>query len=208
MKTLLTTLTLLFATLSFAQESSVAIESMEGNVLFRGYANKIRINSHPEEGCYYALSGSNVSVSRSSDHYIVKPGRGKTAYLTVTEKRKDGSTVLLRKKEFQIANLPDPSLHWGWTPAGKAVKDQKPELTCKYVGYYPLDASFEVKSWSAEFDGKTYSGEGSDITALNELIQTFTELTEFGITAEVQGPDGITRKLGGTWFIRPTTEEK
>ena len=207
MKTILTTLLLLFASLSFGQESSVAIESIEGNVLFRGYANKIRINSHPEEGCHYTLSGSNVSITKSGDHYIVKPARGKTAYLMVSERRKNGSVVQLRKKEFQIANLPDPSLHWGWTPSGKAVQNQKPDLTCKYVGYYPLDANFEVMSWSAEFDGKTYSGEGTDITALNELIETFTELTEFGITANVQGPDGITRKLGGTWFIRPNTEE-
>lgn len=204
MKTIFITALLLFSSFSFGQETTVAIENMEANVLFRGYANKIMINSHPEKGSSYQLTGSNVSITRKGNHFIVKPSQGKMAYLTVTERKEDGSTTVIGKKEFRVKNLPNPTLYWGWTSSGKAVHNQKPVLTCDYVDYFQMDVDFTILSWEAEYDGKTYTGEGTDISSLNELTQTFTELTEFTIVANIEGPDGISRKLAGSWFVRPT----
>ncbi|MCR9172875.1 MAG: hypothetical protein NXI10_10300 [bacterium] len=203
MKIILTIALAFVASISIGQTSSVAIENMEENILFRGYQNKIKITSHTEEDCAYRLSGTNVSITVKDGYFIVKPGQGKTVDLTVTEKCMDGNATVVRKKEYRVKNLPTPTLHWGWTPAGKAVENQKPELSCSYVDYFQLDVKFTVDSWEAEYNGKTYSGEGTDISPINELIQTFTELEELTITASIQGPDGITRKIDGTWFIRP-----
>ncbi len=208
MKTVLTSLLLIFASLSWAQEPTAAIENMEENVLFRGYENQIVITSHPKEGSAYTLTGSNVVVTKKGDRFIVRPGSGKTAFLTVSERSEDGRTHVIRKKEYRVKNLPDPSLYWGWTQAGKALQNPKPELTCGYVDYFQMDVNFTVVSWEAEYDGQMYSGEGTDISSLIELINSFTELTEFTIFAKVQGPDGITRKIDGTWFIRPTVDEE
>lgn len=208
MKTVLITTLSLIASLSFGQESSAAIEMLEGNILFRGYENKIIIGTHPEEGCSYSLSGENVSVTKLDDYFIVKPGNGKTATLIVSENRPNGKALVVRTKEFQISNLPDPSLHWGWTPAGKAVQDQKPLLSCKYVGYFPLPENFNVVSWNVTHNGESFSGVGTDISALTSLIETFTEVTELTITAKVVGGDGIARQIRGTWFVRPSLNEK
>jgi hypothetical protein len=206
MKTILTVTLSLLASFTWAQEQLAAIENTEANVLFRGYANKFIINTHPETGSYYSLSGSNTSIFRKSDHYVVKPGNGKKAVLTVSERKEDGTVSVLAKKEFRVKNLPDPSLYWGYTASGKAVDNPKPTLTCEYVDYFQMDVEFHVVSWEAEYIGKTYSGDSTDITPLNNLIATFTELTELTIVAMVQGPDGISRQLDGTWFIRPAVK--
>lgn len=208
MKTILTILLFLSSSLSFGQDPIAAIENIEENILFRGYPNKIRINTHPNDGCSYALTGVNAAIYKKGDLYEVKPGNGKTATLMVSEKKEDGATVLIREKTYRVSNLPDPRLKWGWTSSGRAVLNQKPVLSCGYVPYFQLDVDFTVESWMAEYEGKTYSGEGTDISELDDLIKTFTELRELSITAKVKGPDGITRQLGGTWFIRPTAKEE
>jgi len=207
MKTILTTVLLLIASLAWSQDQTAAIEHMDMNILYRGYKNKIMIASHSEKGSTYTLSGSNVSISREGDHFIAKPGGGKMAYLTVSERKEDGSVQVIRKKEYRISNLPDPQLYWGLTSSGRAVENQQPVLSAGYVEYCPFDLKFTVTSWKAEHNGITYSGDSTDITPLNALIKTFTELTELAIVANVQAPDGITRQLGGTWFIRPSAKE-
>lgn len=207
MKTILSLLLLLITIRSVAQESTASIEHMNMNVLYRGFDNKIVIGSGDTDFSRLYISAHNATATLNGDHYVVRPGNGKTATLEIIAVKDDGTEVTLRSKEFRISNLPDPKLYWGWAESGKAVQNQKPVLSAGYGKYYPFDPEFNVTSWEAMYNGEMFSGEGQYIAAIDDIVQNFTELTEFTIEAMVKGPDGISRKISGTWFVRPMLEE-
>ncbi|XOV68251.1 MAG: hypothetical protein ACFHU9_03555 [Fluviicola sp.] len=206
MKSILTLLSIFSMLLSYAQESSVAIENIEMNVLYRGYENKIKVGMPTSEDGTLFLTGSNVTITRKGDFFIVKPGVGKTAELQVIETKSDGTQIFVGSKEYRVAILPTPVLHWGSIPAGKAIMNEMPVLSAGYGRSHPFNHQFRIVKWYADYDGKEYSADGTDISDLSNLVSTFTELTEITISAYVNGGDGITRKIDGTWFVRPSSE--
>ncbi|MCR9172191.1 MAG: hypothetical protein NXI10_06850 [bacterium] len=178
-----------------------AIELTELNVLYRGYPNKVMASGSGYET--YSLSGSNVSISGNPNSgYIVKPGGGKSATLSITGKNADGSSSVLKKGNYRVSNLPDPVLYWGGSKSGVKGSRSSRALLAKYTPEIPLEASFKVTKWTASapgLKGAPPSGLGGSLAPAGALITAAPPGTALSITATVVGPDGIARQIGGSW---------
>ena len=117
-----------------------SIELPELNVLYRGYPNKV----DPTASGYPTtiLSASNASLK--SGPIYCKPGKGSKAYLTVSGKSADGKTVQLKKVEYRVTNLPDPTLYWGSAKSGKKAAKSSRLLLAKYPPEIPLKAALKL----------------------------------------------------------------
>ncbi|PWL28865.1 MAG: hypothetical protein DCO96_08600 [Fluviicola sp. XM-24bin1] len=177
-----------------------AIELTELNVLYRGYPNKVEASGSGYETV--SLSGSNVSISKSGKGYIVKPGGGRSATLSVTGRNADGASKVLKKGTYRVSNLPDPVLYWGGSKSGVKGSRSSRALLAKYTPEIPLKASFKVTKWKATapgLKGPPPQGLGGSLGAASGLITNIPQGTALSITATVVGPDGISRQIGGSW---------
>lgn len=182
---------------------SGAIELTELNVLYRKYPNKVMASGSGYES--YTLSGSNASVSaKGNDQYIVTPGSGKSASLTITGKNADGTSSVLKKGQYRVSNLPDPVLFWGAAKSGKKGSRSSRILLAKYPPEIPLNAKFSVTKWTCYapgLKGAPPSGAGSNIGSAGPLINAVPPGTGLSFTCTVVGPDGIARQIGGSWSL-------
>ncbi len=182
---------------------SGAIELTDLNVLYRGYPNKVMASGSGYET--YSLSGSNASVSaKGNDQYIVSPGGGKSASLTITGKNADGTSSVLKKGQYRVSSLPDPVLYWGAAKSGKKGSRSSRILIAKYPPEIPLNAQFKVTKWTCYapgLKGAPPSGAGSNIGSAGPLINAVPPGTGLSFTCTVVGPDGIGRQVGGSWSL-------
>ncbi|XOV67184.1 MAG: hypothetical protein ACFHU9_16310 [Fluviicola sp.] len=178
-----------------------AIELTELNVLYRGYPNKVMASGSGYDS--YALSGSNVSISGNPNSgYIVKPGSGRSATLSITGKNADGKSSVLKKGTYRVSNLPDPVLYWGGSKSGVKGSRSSRVLIAQYGPEIPLEAKFTVQSWTASapgLKGAPPQGMGGSLAPAGALISAAPPGTALSVTAKVVGPDGIARQIGGSW---------
>jgi len=179
-----------------------SIELPELNVLYRGYPNKVDPTASGYPGT--VLTGSNCSISKSGAIYVAKPGKGAKAYLTVSGKSADGKTVQLKKVEYRVTNLPDPTLYWGSAKSGKKAAKSSRLLMAKYPPEIPLKASFKIVKWTCfapGLKGAPPTGAGGNLGSAGPLINAVKPGTGLSFNATVRGPDGIARQIGGSWSI-------
>ena len=179
-----------------------SIELPELNVLYRGYPNKVdpTASGYPTT----VLTGENCSVSKSGNLYVASPGKGKTAYLTVSGKSADGKTVKLKRVEYRVSNLPDPVLYWGNSKSGEKAAKSSTLLIAKYPPEIPLKAEFSVIKWTCfapGLKGAPPTGAGSSIAGASQLIRAVAPGAGVSFNATVKGPDGMARQIGGSWSI-------
>lgn len=182
---------------------SGAIELTDLNVLYRGYPNNVMASGSGYET--YSLSGSNVSISaKGQDQYVVKPGGGRSATLSITGKNADGTSSVLKKSDYRVSNLPDPVLYWGAAKSGEKGSRSSRILQAKYTPEIPLKANFKVTKWTASapgLKGAPPQGAGGNLGAAGPLISNAPPGTALSVTATVVGPDGIARQVGGSWGL-------
>ena len=181
---------------------SGSIELPELNVLYRGYPNKVNATAsgYPET----ILTGSGASVNRSGEGYIVSPGGGKTATLSVSGKTPDGKVVALKKMDFRVSNLPDPELYWGAAKNGTKGSKAETNLFAKYPPEIPLNASFSIVDWECQVPGaagRPPSGPGSNISSASGLLRAVPPGSQVSFICTVVGPDGVRRKKAGAFKI-------
>lgn len=179
-----------------------SIELPELNVLYRGYPNKV----DPTASGYPTtiLTGENASITKSGNLYIASPGKGKTAYLTVSGKSADGKTVQLKRVEYRVSNMPDPVLYWGGSKSGEKASKSSTVLMAKYPPEIPLKAEFTVLKWTCfapGLKGAPPTGSGGSIAGAAPLIKAVAPGTGVSFNATVKGPDGLARQIGGSWSI-------
>jgi len=179
-----------------------SIELPELNVLYRGYANKVipTASGYPTT----VLNVTNASMSKSGDGYIVKPGKGNKAFLTVSGKDADGNTVKLKRVEYRVVNLPDPTLYWGSAKSGKKAAKSSRILFAKYPPEIPLKAEFKIVKWTCfapGLKGAPPTGAGGSLSSAGPLINAVKAGTGLSFNATVRGPDGIARQIGGSWSL-------
>lgn len=181
---------------------SGAIELTDLNVLYRGYPNKVEASGSGYETI--SLGGSGATISKSGQGYIVSPGKGKSATLTVTGRNKDGTSKVLKTSQYRVSNLPDPTLYWGAAKSGEKGSKSSRLLQAKYSPEIPLRADFTVVKWTCYapgLKGAPPSGLGSNIGSAGPLINAVKPGTGLSFNATVRGPDGISRQIGGSWSI-------
>jgi len=183
-------------------EPTGAIELTDLNVLYRGYPNNVEITAsgYPTS----SLTGSNASVSKSGKGYVVKPGKGKSASLSVFGVDKDGNKVKLKTTQYRVSNLPDPTLYWGAAKSGTKGSKSSRLLQAKYSPEIPLKASFTIIKWTCYapgLKGAPPSGPGGNLGSAGPLINAVKPGTGLSFNATVRGPDGIARQIGGSWSL-------
>lgn len=178
-----------------------AIELTDLNILYRGYPNKVEASGSGFET--YSLSGSNVSISGNpSSGYVVKPGNGNSATMSITGRNADGTSSVLKKGTYRVSSMPDPVLFWGGSKSGIKGSRSSRALIAKYTPEIPLKASFTVTKWTASapgLRGAPPQGMGGSLGPAGALISAAPPGTALSITATVVGPDGIARQIGGSW---------
>jgi hypothetical protein len=177
---------------SFSQD--VFIENEDQNkILFRGFENHIKIGSELED---FTIEAVNCEVTQTAGkNYLVKVNsNARTAMINFLSNGK-----IIDSETFVVQNLPSPDLFWGEHVSGSTLP-QGNDLAVKYTPGISLRSNFEVVSWSCELDGKEFNGQG------NTLSTEFIEQTgrsasgdKITIIANVKGPDGIVRKISGSW---------
>lgn len=181
---------------------SGSIELPELNVLYRGYDNIVNITAsgYPSGD----LSVTNASKSKKGDGYVVRPGKGKTSTLTVMGKTIDGKSVRLKSLDFRVQNMPDPQLFWGGKKSGDKGNKNSALIQAKYGPGIPLKAEFKVLKWkflAPGLKGAPPTGVGGNISSVSTLVRAVKAGTGISFVCDVRGPDGITRKVGGTWSL-------
>lgn len=181
---------------------SGSIELPELNVLYRGYNNIVNITAsgYPSGD----LSVTNATKSKKGEGYVVKPGKGKTSTLTVMGKTVDGKSVRLKSLDFRVQNLPDPSLFWGGKKSGDKGNKNSALLQAKYGDGIPLKAEFKIIKWkflAPGLKGAPPTGAGGSIGSVSSLIRAVKPGTGISFVCDVKGPDGIVRKVGGSWTL-------
>jgi len=182
---------------------SGSIELLDLNVLYRGYNNRVNATASGYQETALT-SGGNVTVSKSGQEWIAKPGSGKMAYLIVSGRDSEGNSFQLKKGEYRVSNLPDPVLFWGAAKSGKKGSRSSRALIAKYPPEIPLNASFKVTKWTASapgLKGAPPQGMGGTLGPAGPLISAAPPGTSLSITATVVGPDGIARQIGGSWGL-------
>ena len=195
MKTLLTFLVLLASFTVSAQAYDVVNTSLseDVNILYRGFANKVKIISTDERA---RPSCRNCALSRNGDHYVVRPGRGKIAYVNIVREN-NGISDTLKIEQFKVMNLPDPSIYInGELSTGKLNGDLK-YARVQYKPDVPLDSKFTVKGWQMLIDGELFFGKNDRFPQLvNDAIAKLSSGSIVSLKLDVEGPDGITRRIG------------
>ena len=182
-------------------EPTGSIELTELNVLYRGYPNKVEATASGYPGS--KLTGSNATISKLGQGYIVSPGRGRKAFLTVSGIDADGKAVVLKKTEYRVESMPDPQLFWGGKKSGEKANKNSSLLQAKYGPGIPLKAEFSILSWSFQSAtaNRPKKGTGGNIGGVSTIIRATRPGNQVGFVCTVKGPDGKTRKIGGTWSI-------
>jgi hypothetical protein len=186
---------------------SGAVSLPEMNVLYRGYNNKLVGAVSGYTG--YKLSGSNVSLSKSGEFWIGKPGGAKTATVNIAGIAEDGSSANVGKFEFRVQNLPAPSVYLGALEDGQEAPGgtirAQTRLFAKYPPEIPLNATFSVVSWEVSVAGapRPEKGSGSSLSpkALSLIKQAQRGATITFMTV-VKGPDGKNRKKSAAFKVK------
>jgi gliding motility-associated protein GldM len=179
-----------------------AIEMPEFNILYRGYKNKVEATASGYDKTI--LSASGASVSGSGPYVVTTSTKSSSAYLTVSGKNTaTGKTATLKKVKYRVKNLPDPKLYWGGTKNGGKANKSSGVLIAKYDDS-PLNVKFRVLSWTCYATGLKGSppkGTGSSISKAKQLLSILKSGDAVSFVAYVKGPDGLRRKIGGTYTL-------
>ncbi|MCR9172876.1 MAG: hypothetical protein NXI10_10305 [bacterium] len=202
-KLLLLGLSLFFSFTGYTQ--LVSLEQPELMVLYRGYPNRVFVNISEDADVSVndiEVQCANCAISKVNKPggYIVKPGAGKIAYITLYQKEGESLTEIY-KAEYRVSNLPDPILYWGGSKSGTKAAPSSRVLLAKYTPEIPLKANFIVTKWTMTANGESISGEGSSLAPAGTIISKAEPGSLVAITAIVVGPDGIARQVGGAWEL-------
>jgi len=175
----------------------------ELNVLYRGYDNKVSAVASGYDQTN--VTGAGVTLSKSGDGWVAKPGSAKTCTITVAGKSSvTNKSVNLGTFTFRVSNLPDPELYWGGAKNGDKGSKAERKLFAKYPPEIPLNAAFKVVDWECQVPGAQGAppkGSGADISSASGLIAAVKPGMNVSFICTVVGPDGIRRKKAGAWKL-------
>lgn len=174
----------------------------EMNVLYRGYDNIVKgaASGYPN----YSLSGAgNVSLSKSGDHYIAHPGRGRKASISISGVASDGTRASLGKFEFRVRNMPKPEIRLGRIAPGESATSSQFRASRRlFAGYppsIPLKAKFRVINWELTVSGapRPISGKGGNLSSqAKRMIGNAPSGSIVTVVATVKSKGASMRQIG------------
>jgi hypothetical protein len=191
----------LMAALSVAAQENTTIETIGDKVLYRGYANKVTVNSD-KKGAEIRLTGTNVKIQKTSEpsEYVVKTGNGSIATLHVLA-AKGADVDTLKSISYEVKVLPVPSVYWGDAKSGEAADLSSRKLSIKYDEGVPFPNDFGIVSWEISSNDQQARGTGDDISSVEKILEGLDDGTVLNFHLLVMGQDGIKRKVVAQWTI-------
>lgn len=184
----------------------------EMRVLYWGYDNVVEgtASGFPPERV--TLSGSGCSLSsKGNNQYVAKVSRGtRSAKISVSGKKEDGSSVSLGSFDFECRPMPNATVYFGKTEMGgtasyTAAKNQS-NVRVGYDPSIPLTGvSFSILGGQVKVDGvpgtgKVLSGGSFDSKAKSLLNQSKGKTVT--IVVDYKGPDGVGKKGGISFDVK------
>ncbi|MCG8574955.1 MAG: hypothetical protein MI810_08740 [Flavobacteriales bacterium] len=184
----------------------------EMRVLYRGYDNIVEGTASGFPADRVTLSGSGCSISsKGNNQYVARVGSGvRTAKISVSGKKDDGSSVQLGSFDFKVKALPTPNLYLGGikngqTPGLSSVKAQS-KVSCRYDETVPLTGvTFKIQSGTVMVDGLKKKGKvlaGGTLDGNAKSILKQSKGKQVTILVNYKGPDGIGKKTACVFTTR------
>lgn len=180
----------------------------EMNVLYRGYDNKVEgaASGYPT---YDLSSGGNVSLSKSGQYYIAKPGTGREATINISGVAKDGSRATLGSFKFRVQDLPKPTLSIGRINDGESATSAQFRASRRlFAGYppeIPLDAVFKIKSWEISVSGAPRPAQGNGSSLDSRALRMISNAQSGAlvtIVSEYTEPSGRVRRQNAVFKVK------
>lgn len=181
--------------------NSATISADKMNVVYRGVSNPMSISFAGVSADKVSASGPGLR-SIGAGKYVMNPGAGNEAVISVTGKLPDGSTVS-DKKTFRIKGIPGPV----GTIRGEmgVVKGPKSSLEISTVGAKLVDFDFEVGLDVVGFNFKV-TGQPTVVVAGNKLNgQCKAVLAKAGRGDQVTISEIKTKLVGAGSYMLPRT---
>jgi gliding motility-associated protein GldM len=181
--------------------NSATISADKMNVVYRGVANPMSISFAGVAADKVSASGPGLR-SVGAGKYVMNPGAGNEAVISVTGKLPDGSTVS-DKKTFRIKGIPGPV----GTIRGEmgVVKGPKSSLEISTVGAKLVDFDFEVGLDVVGFNFKV-TGQPTVVVPGNKLNgQCKAVLAKAGRGDQVTISEIKTKLVGAGSYMLPRT---
>ena len=181
--------------------NSATISADKMNVVYRGVANPMSISFAGVAADKVSASGPGLR-SVGAGKYVMSPGAGNEAVISVTGKLPDGSTVS-DKKTFRIKGIPGPV----GTIRGEmgVVKGPKSSLEISTVGAKLVDFDFEVGLDVVGFNFKV-TGQPTVVVPGNKLNgQCKAVLAKAGRGDQVTISEIKTKLVGAGSYMLPRT---
>ncbi len=203
----------LFSTSYEVATPNLVVSPTKMNVFYRGVENPVEISVAGYSAKDITPSMTNGSISKVATGYIVKPGTGKDAMVSVTVTNADGTKKSMPGVPFRVKMVPDPVPEFAGKGMGDATISRADMLAAQGVVARMKDFDFELKYSVTEFtivaivggESKPVNIKGNRITddARELLKRVKTGQRIYIENVKAQGPDGTTRSIG-TLALRVT----
>ena len=185
---------------------ALVVSPTKMNVFYRGLPNPVEISvpGVPADKIRPSISGGH-SLTKDANGWVVKPGSGKEATISVVAEMPDGSTQNMGKKEFRVKRIPDPVPKF----AGKYPTDNtvpKGDLTVAAgvraeMVNFDFDVNVTVTGFSMIFirDGQVIEKKSSNNRVTDSMKQNMKKVGKgqkvYLEKIKVKMPDGTTRQV-------------
>lgn len=193
-------------------EPALVVSPTKMNVFYRGLDNPVEISvpGIPQDKLVVNISGDGHKIERKGNEFVVRPGAGKDAKISVVATMSDGSKQNMGEKSFRVKPIPDPV---------PSIQSKRPSDSSIALG--DLKAASGIKAEMESFDFEVQvavqsftmlnvkNGIVTDINATgnkltSEMTQVIGKLAKgnqiFFQNILVKMPDGSTRKLSNLAF--------
>ncbi|MBK6368733.1 MAG: gliding motility protein GldM [Flavobacteriales bacterium] len=189
---------------------SLVVSPTKMNVFYRGVDNPVSVSVSGYSNKDISATATNGVLSKTSDGYIMKPGRESEATIGATVTNPDGTKKSMTGMKFRVKNVPSPTAFFG----GKSVNDEtikKAELTAAAgVIAKMIDFEFDLRFEVVEYRVTMIVG-GTPIEKMTKGPAVSGDMKEMFQKAKpgqkvyieqikARGPDGTTRNLGSLSF--------
>lgn len=196
----------LFSTTYEVAAPSLVVSPTKMNVFYRGIPNPVEVSVAGYSSKDITPSMTNGSIRADANGYVVTPGSGTEAVVSVTVTNPDGSKKSMEGVKFRVKNVPDPVASFGGKGPGDNTITRGQLTAAQGVIAKMENFEFELKFDVIEFTVvATIGGEVKETVIKGNRI-TEDAKAMFGRVkngqriwienVKAKGPDGTVRKLG------------
>ncbi len=197
-----------FYTPSFTvAEPALVVSPTKMNVFYRGLPNPVEVSvpGVPGDRLDVKITGGHKIKKQPDGSYVVEPGNGKEAKISVSATMPDGTKKSLPQREFRVKRIPDPVPSFaGKEPSDRTISKNTllgaPGVAAKMVNF-DFDVKVIVKSFSISVsrDGTLVERKSNTNRLTDNMKELLNRVTRGNVIyiedIVVKMPDGTERQL-------------